>query len=197
MLGAARSFGDGMGRKPSLAVARGNDAVTHRRIIAAKRCKARTGNDRMKQYIFFAAAAIGLALPARADEGNAAIPTKDYAPRLADIMGATQLRHLKLSFAGKEQNWTLANYELGQIKISFQDAMRYYPNVPIADMTIMARPAAAIDGAIQSKDASKFAAAFTDLTAACNSCHRSQGIGFISMKVPTSSPFSNQSFAPK
>jgi hypothetical protein len=64
-------------------------------------------------------------------------------------------------------------------------------------MTIMVRPAAATDRAIQAKDAAKFVAAFGELTTACNVCHKSQGMGFIVIRVPTSSPFSDQSFAPK
>ena len=151
----------------------------------------------MRHSAFLAAMAIGLGLPAFANDQPAPVVTEPYAPRLADIMGATQLRHLKLWFAGREKNWPLAIYELGQIRVSFQEAMKFYPNVPIADMTTMARPAAAIDTAIHLKDASKFAQAFGQLTVACNSCHQSQGLPFIVIRVPTSSPFSNQSFPPK
>ena len=39
-----------------------------------------------------------------------------YVPALGDIMSATQLRHIKLWFAGKLQNWDLASYELRQIR---------------------------------------------------------------------------------
>jgi len=155
------------------------------------------GKNRMRRSALLAAAIIGVGLPVFASAQPAPVVTEPYAPKLADIMGTMQLRHLKLWFAGREKNWALANYELGQIKTSFGDAMRYYPNVPIADMTTMARPSAAIDTAIHLKDAVKFAQAFGELTDACNSCHRSQGLPFIVMKVPTSSPFSNQSFPPK
>ena len=40
-------------------------------------------------------------------------------PSLADIMSATQWRHLKLAYSGKVGNSPLANYELGQIQQSF------------------------------------------------------------------------------
>ena len=52
-------------------------------------------------------------------------------------MGATQLRHFKLWYAGRFSNWDLAKYELGQIEASIQDAARYFPNIPAADMTTM------------------------------------------------------------
>ena len=112
-------------------------------------------------------------------------------------MGTTQLRHLKLWYAGKEKNWGLAEYELGQIKESFQDAMTYYPGLPVSDMTTMAKPASRIGSAIRAKNGDMFVQAFREVTTACNACHQAQGYGYIAIKVPTSSPFSNQSFAPK
>jgi len=47
-------------------------------------------------------------------------------------------------------------------------------------------------------DGAHFATAFADLTAAaCNGCHRAGQVGFITIRIPTASPFSNQSFTPK
>lgn len=124
------------------------------------------------------------------------LPSANYIPHLGDIMGATQLRHFKLSFAGKLRNWELASYELDQIKESLQDAVTLYPGIPVTDMTIMAEPVRLLGEAIQKKDPRKFSAAFSELTAACNGCHQAIGRGFIVIQVPTSSPFSNQIFEP-
>ena len=120
----------------------------------------------------------------------------NYVPHLGDIMGATQLRHFKLSFAGKLRNWELAAYELDQIKMNFQDAATLYPGIPITDMTVVADPVRRLSAAIQEKDSKKFSAAFSELTTACNSCHQAIGRGFIAIQVPTSYPFSNQIFEP-
>ena len=43
-----------------------------------------------------------------------------YIPSLGDLMGGTQLRHFKLSYAGQVGNWQLARYELGQIRENFR-----------------------------------------------------------------------------
>lgn len=120
----------------------------------------------------------------------------NYIPHLGDIMGLTQLRHFKLSFAGKLRNWDLAAYELEQIVESFQDAATLYPGIPVTDMTIVADPVLRLREAIEKKDSQKFSAAFNELTAACNGCHQAIGRGFIVIQVPTSSPFSNQLFEP-
>ena len=118
----------------------------------------------------------------------------DYGPRLADIMVNTQLRHLKLWFAGRQKNWELADYELAQIEASFNDAANLFPGVPLTDMAVVSAKAKIIGEAIKAKDEKAFTAAFSEMTAACNQCHQANGRGFIVIKVPTASPYSNQEF---
>jgi len=120
-----------------------------------------------------------------------------YIPSLGDIMGGTQLRHVKLWYAGKRRNWELAGYELGQIKDSFNDAARLYRNIPIEKIIMIDQPLAALSSAIDAGDGARFANAFADLTATCNGCHQTANVGFITIRIPTTSPFSNQLFIPK
>lgn len=146
----------------------------------------------MKYFGWIGALLIGLAVaPLAMAQDNA------YAPSLGDIMGQTQLRHIKLWFAGKLQNWDLATYEADQIKQSLETAATLYQAIPAEDVTNTADPIRAIRAAIEAKDSAKFATAFSDLTAACNACHQHIGRGFIVIQVPTASPFSDQSFAPR
>jgi hypothetical protein len=124
-----------------------------------------------------------------------------YLPVLADIMSGTQLRHLKLAYSGKVKNWQLADYELGQIQKSFADAAQLYPvfkNIPLAELikSESEPPLADLRKSIDAKNLDDFARAFGKLTDACNRCHREAGVGFIVIRVPTSSPFSNQLFPP-
>jgi hypothetical protein len=120
-----------------------------------------------------------------------------YVPNLSDIMGAAQLRHLKLWYAGKLRNWDLASFELGEIKDSFYQAARLYRNIPIEKIVMIEQSLAAVDTAVKARDGARFANAFTALTATCNGCHQSANVGFITIRIPTASPFTNQLFAPK
>jgi hypothetical protein len=120
-----------------------------------------------------------------------------YLPNLGDIMGATQLRHFKLWYAGEARNWELASYEVGQIEDGFFNAARLYRNIPVEKINMIDEPLMALDSAIKARDEARFASAFADLTATCNACHRAANVGFITMQIPISSPFSNQSFTPK
>jgi hypothetical protein len=120
-----------------------------------------------------------------------------YVPTLGDIMGGTQLRHFKLWYAGKLKNWDLAAYELGQIWDSFTVSARLYTNIPIEKINMIDQPLKALDSAIKAKDSARFDSVFDSLTSSCNSCHEAAHVGFVSIQIPTASPFSNQSFVPK
>src|ERR1700754_3536585 len=64
-------------------------------------------------------------------------PKKPYEPGLGEFMTATQLRHAKLWFAGKNNNWDLAAYEIDEIREGFEDAAKLHPtfdNVPVGEM---------------------------------------------------------------
>lgn len=129
-------------------------------------------------------------------------PAADPAvPALADIMSTTQLRHLKLAYAGKVANWPLAGYELGLIQQSFDSAARHYPvfkGIPLADLIKQESepPLADLRRAIDARSSDGFVKAFDRLTQACNRCHQAAGVGFIVIRIPTASPFSNQLFPP-
>src|SRR6202790_4829398 len=96
----------------------------------------------------------------------AAQPAKDsYAPGLGEFMTATQLRHAKLWFAGKSNNWALAAYEVDEIKEGLEDAAKYHANndgVPVAELikAIIDPRLEQLEKAIEGKSSTQFAAAF-------------------------------------
>jgi len=55
---------------------------------------------------------------------------------------------------------------------------------------------AALDQATKASDPSRVTAAYEQLTAACNTCHRSADRGVIVIQSPTSSSFPDQDFRP-
>ncbi len=116
--------------------------------------------------------------------------------RLGDMMSVIQTRHSKLWFAGGVRNWPLAAYEMDQLKQSFIDAAMLYGNIPVDAITLATRPLDAINEAVKARDLARFSDGFRKLTAGCNSCHAAGGVGFISIRSPTASPFSNQTFEP-
>jgi hypothetical protein len=124
-----------------------------------------------------------------------------YEPGLGEFMTATQLRHAKLWFAGKQNNWELAAYEIDEIKEGLEDAERLFPThdgIPVAEMikTIIGPPMDELEEAVRAKSADKFTVAFDELTSACNACHAGANKPFIRIQRPVEPPLTNQNFAP-
>jgi hypothetical protein len=135
-------------------------------------------------------------LLAAAQTGVNVPPSSPYVPRLGAIMNEAQIWHTKLWFAGKSANWELAAYEIGQLKASLVEAASLYEGIPVSNVTTMVQPVQAVADAIEAKDGKRFAKAYGDLTVGCNGCHQSIGRGYIVMRVPDVSPFSDQQYAP-
>jgi Spy/CpxP family protein refolding chaperone len=151
----------------------------------------------MKRIIATAVALVASALFAAAQPAR-----EPYAPGLGEFMTATQLRHAKLWFAGKMNNWDLAAYEIDEIKEGLEDAKKQFPThdgIPVADMieTIINPAIDELEKAVGAKSSDQFTVAFDKLTSACNTCHAGANKPFIRIQRPTESPLSNQNFAPE
>jgi mono/diheme cytochrome c family protein len=127
---------------------------------------------------------------------------KSYVPGLEQFMNVIQNEHAKLWYAGQARNWPLAAYQLAEIKEVMSDAQDLVPtfkNLPLADMldAVVTGEIAALEKAIDRKDAAAFTAGFDKLTAACNGCHQATGNGFIVIRRPSGPAFPNQDFSPR
>jgi len=115
-------------------------------------------------------------------------------PTIADIMTQQQMRHIKLWFAGRAGNWPLADYAIDQLKDGFDDIDQRLGGGTVGKAV---GPAiAALEKAVEAKDRAAFAAAFDQLSAGCNGCHRSLDHAFIVIQRPALLPYSDQSFVP-
>lgn len=145
------------------------------------------------------AAAVLAARPAGAQNAPApAAPPDTQAANVAglgEIMTLQQLRHIKLWFAGRGGNWALADYEIDQLNDGFADVTKLLGGDIVEK--VVGGPIKALQKAIASKDRMAFTAAFDNLSAGCNSCHRTLDHGFIAIQRPTLLPYSDQSFAPQ
>jgi cytochrome c553 len=156
----------------------------------------------LRHFAIAVAACAVASLSALADDQKPANSEQGYRPRLNSLMILTQLGHFKLWYAGAVQNWSLANYELAQIRANIIDAKRLYPDNSKSNMSMMMPAADELDETIKARDTGKFAGAYSKLTTACNTCHEATGFGFIKIRVPRlspieTSPFSDESFSGK
>jgi hypothetical protein len=143
----------------------------------------------------FAIAIAGCLLVASASSAEETSSAAANDANIGDIMAFQQERHLKLWFAGRAGNWPLADYEIGKLKDGFDDIDKLIGGETVGKA--VGAPIAALEKAIESKDKDSFARAFDQLTAGCNSCHRTLDHAFIVIQRPNVSPYDNQSFAPQ
>jgi len=118
-----------------------------------------------------------------------------YSPGLGEFMVSIQLHHAKLWFAGKNGNWDLANFEVGEIQEDLDNILRYNTDRPeIKELPMIYSPLDSIRKSIAHQDTVSFNRGFIFLTHTCNSCHLATKHGFNQIKIPVSPPVTNQVF---
>ena len=120
-----------------------------------------------------------------------------YKPGLGEFMSGIQVHHNKLWFAGKNENWKLAEFEVAEIRETIDDIRKYCTDRPETNsLNIIDQPLQAVSDAIAQKNPGQFQQSFEGLTVSCNSCHSVTGHAFNVIKVSDTPPFSNQDFSP-
>ena len=106
-----------------------------------------------------------------------------------------KLHHAKLWYAGINDNWKLAQYEIDELKERFEQARTIETSRPEVKMIPMMYPSIdSINDAISRKNLDQFKSGFKLLTASCNSCHSANNFEFNIITIPTAPPVSNQDF---
>jgi hypothetical protein len=119
-----------------------------------------------------------------------------YRPGFGEFMSSIQAHHNKLWFAGKYENWKLADFEIHEILESIEDIEKFQQDRPETKALGMIKaPIDSVLASINQKDPRRFNSSYLLLTNTCNSCHQATNFEFNRIKVPGSSPFTNQEFA--
>jgi len=120
---------------------------------------------------------------------------KTYRPGLGEFMTGIQLHHAKLWFAGQNQNWPLADFEIHEIQESLDNIDVFCKDRPEVKSIGMLKPAMdSVTDAIGQKNLQSFQHSFSLLTNTCNNCHKATDHGFNVVTIPTNPPVSNQDF---
>jgi hypothetical protein len=126
----------------------------------------------------------------------------DFKPAMDDLMTMlVQPRHIKLYYAGQAGNWTLAAFELNELRGALARIGRTIPTyrnigVDTTVAAIFADKVKAVDAAIKAADPSQFTAAYAGMTQACNDCHQGMEHSFLKITVPDAMNYPDQDFRP-
>lgn len=127
-----------------------------------------------------------------------------YHPELGEQMLGIQIRHARLWFAGEAKNWTLAAFELQEIKEAFDAVVEQNPEHAIfqpqrlADIlpAMTKQPVVGLRDAIDHGSKAEFEKAYDALSAACSECHRTAGNDFLVIERPKTPLLDNLRVAP-
>jgi hypothetical protein len=118
-------------------------------------------------------------------------------PGLGELMLDIQVHHNKLWFAGREENWPLAQFELDEITEIVKQAETIETDRPEVKLfkPMLYTHLDSIQKAIKNKDVHDFTEKFYSLTSACNNCHKNTHFDFNKIQTPEHPPYSNQDFS--
>jgi hypothetical protein len=118
-----------------------------------------------------------------------------YKPGFGEFMSGIQAHHSKLWFAGQNENWKLADFEIHEIMEAIEDIQKYQSKRKESLIIRMINPAIdSVNNAIEQKNPVLFKSSYILLTNTCNNCHHAAEFEFNVVKIPDSQPFSNQDF---
>lgn len=121
-----------------------------------------------------------------------------YKPGLGEFMSSVQAHHAKLWFAGINQNWQLADFEIHEIMETLENIKNYQSERKESKSIDLLNPAIdSVNNAIRQQSVEQFKTSYTILTNTCNGCHQENDFGFNVVKIPETQPFPNQDFRPK
>lgn len=122
---------------------------------------------------------------------------KTYKPGFGEFMSGVQVHHAKLWFAGINQNWPLADFEMHEITESIESIKQYCNDRPETKAIAMIDPAMdSVGTAITKMNPDLFKSSFVLLTKTCNDCHLATEHAFNVVTIPSSPPVVNQDFKP-
>lgn len=124
---------------------------------------------------------------------------EQYKPDLADIMLGIQVHHSKLWFAGINENWKLAQFEIVEVKEAFEKIEELYPihdSMPIAQLipAMISSNIVSMEKAIEQKNKLSFIEKYNALSNSCNNCHKEVKKEFNVITTPDHNPFPDQVF---
>jgi len=97
----------------------------------------------------------------------------------------TGYRYQELYWAGQDENWEYADYQLEKIKIAIENGLERRPARTSSAEHFLTYVLPEMHKTIESKDTKVFNKSFQMLTINCNSCHAMENVSFFNVQIPT------------
>jgi hypothetical protein len=100
-------------------------------------------------------------------------------------MVETGYRYQELYWAGQDQNWEYAEYQLEKIKIAIANGLERRPKRAKSAQHFLTYVLPEMKKSLENKDTKIFNKNFQTMTINCNSCHAMEKVPFFSVQIPT------------
>jgi len=104
---------------------------------------------------------------------------------LDQAMVETGYRYTELYWAGQDQNWDYAQYQLDKMRLSLELALERRPKRQASAAVFLQQELPAMATALETRDIQAFRPAFQALTQSCNACHQREQVAFFQVQTPT------------
>lgn len=102
-----------------------------------------------------------------------------------NAMVETGFRYQELYWAGLDQNWEYASYQLEKIKLAIENGLQRRPKRAKSAEHFLNTVLPDMQKAVDGKDTAIFNTGFQILTVNCNNCHAREKVPFFTVKIPT------------
>ena len=110
-------------------------------------------------------------------------------------MSGIQMHHAKLWFAGINENWKLAEFEIHEIQEGLDEINQFNDDRPESKAIPMINPSVdSVSTAINKMNVLEFKNSYLLLTNTCNECHKATNHEFNVVTIPMNLPVTNQDF---
>lgn len=99
-------------------------------------------------------------------------------------MVETGYRYTELYWAGQDQNWEYAHYQLDKIKTAIENGIERRPKRAQSAQSFLQNSIPAMKEAINKKDTTTFNQGFMIFQSSCRSCHIAEKVPFIQSTIP-------------
>ena len=102
-----------------------------------------------------------------------------------NAMVETGYRYQELFWAGRDENWEYAAYQLEKIKIAIENGLQRRPKRAKSAEYFLTHVLPEMQKSVSDKDTAEFNRTFLALTSNCNNCHAAEKVPFFAVKTPT------------
>lgn len=102
-----------------------------------------------------------------------------------NAMVETGYRYQELYWAGQDENWEYAHYQLEKIKITIENGLERRPKRAKSASYFLNNVLPEMTKSLEKKDTVIFKKNFQTLTINCNSCHAMEKVPYFNVQIPT------------